>query len=354
MRLAACILALTPLLGAQNSSFELPSSRAVVRANNYPFAGPSMRYQQWYSGAEWRSVLTEPMRVLEVAFKAGSPGGQPAGQIVELEITMAHGPAGGPSSFFDANLARDTTVVFPRQTVTLGAGTPGSFPLVFPFVEPFSWDGESSVVLDIRIFSNGNQNQPFNFDFDSTETSPGKVWRLFTVNNPNASDAAILQNGWGLMTRFTVRPGATLPLPGGIGCPGSGGFIPQATSTIPFPSSNWTHTLTNAASQRQAFWIFGSSTTMWQDLGVSLPHELLEVGAAGCFLRVEPLVPLGSGTIGGGPGAGTASISIQLPPVTGIIGLHVFTQWLVLDAGAPNGVGSATGGLWHIVGPIGG
>ena len=73
MRFAACILALAPLLGAQNSSFELPSSRAVVRANNYPFAGPLMRYQQWYSGAEWRNALTEPMRVLEVAFKASTP-----------------------------------------------------------------------------------------------------------------------------------------------------------------------------------------------------------------------------------------------------------------------------------------
>jgi hypothetical protein len=361
MRIAASILLLTGLLGAQNSTFELPSFRPVARSNGFPFAGSPMRYQQWYSGAEWRNALQgEPMRVLEVAFKAGGGGTQQAGQVVELEITMAHGPSFGPLGFFDANLARDKTVVVPRRTVPLGADTtPGTFPLVLPFAEPWVWDGESSVVLDVRIFSNGNQNQPFNFSFDSTETSVGRVQRLFTVGNPFATDAATIQDGWGLMTRFTVRPGVSVDLPGGVGCPGAGGFVPQATSTVAFPPTNpafqtWDHTLTAAASQRPAVLIIGLDKTMWVEAGLSLPHELLEIGAKGCFLLVDPLVSFGAVTTGGGAGAGTASISIELPPSEDIIGFQLYSQWLVSDPGAPNSVGSATSGLWHIVGPFGG
>ncbi len=327
----------------------------MAQSNDYPFAGPAMRYQQWYSGAEWMNHLGEPMRVLEVAFKAGATGGQVAGKTVELEISIAHGPPVAPVGFFDGNLVRDRAVVFPRQEVLLGAGTPGTFPLVCPFTQPFIWDGESSVVLDILIFPNRlPQNQPFNFVFDATATSPGKVWRLFTVNNPNATDADFLQNGWGLVSRFTVRPGINLPLPGGTGCPGSGGFIPQATSTLASPGATWTHTLTGAASQRPAFWVLGFDTTMSQTLNEALPLELLFIGATGCFLRVDPVFPLSSVTVGGGPGAGSTSVAVQLPPVTPIIGLHAYSQWLVSDPGAPNGVGSVTGGLWHIVAPHGG
>ena len=261
--------------------------------------------------------------------------------------------------FFDGNLVKDKTVVFRRKSVVLGAGTPGSFPLVLPFNQPWVWDGDSAVVLDFRIFGNGNQNQPFSRDFDSTATSLGRVQRLFTVGDPSAQDAATVQDGWGLMTRFTVRAGVSVALPGGVGCPGAGGFVPQATSTVAFPPSNpalqtWDHTLTNAASQRPAVLIIGLDKDMWAAAGLSLPHELVEVGATGCFLLVEPLVQIPSVTIGGGPGAGSAFLALELPPTVDIIGLQVYSQWLVSDPDAPNGVGAATSGLWHIVGPVGG
>ena len=126
-----------------------------------------------------------------------------------------------------------------------------------------------------------------------------------------------------------------------------------------FPPTNpafqtWDHTLTNAASQRPAILVIGLDKTMWAAAGLSLPHELLEIGADGCFLLVDPLVTFGAMTIGGGPGAGTASVSVDLPPSEDIIGIQLYSQWLVSDPGAPNSVGSVTAGLWHIVGPLGG
>jgi hypothetical protein len=45
---------------------------------------------------------------------------------------------------------------------------------------------------------------------------------------------------------------------------------------------------------------------------------------------------------------------IQLPGTTGYIGMSFYTQWVVLDPLALNGVLSVTAGLHSVVAPIGG
>ena len=47
-------------------------------------------------------------------------------------------------------------------------------------------------------------------------------------------------------------------------------------------------------------------------------------------------------------GAGSASLGLNLPPITDYVGLSFYTQWLVLDPSAINGVLSATGGIRSI------
>ena len=59
-------------------------------------------------------------------------------------------------------------------------------------------------------------------------------------------------------------------------------------------------------------------------------------------------------TVGGGAGGGIATLPLQLPAVTGYIGQSFYTQWVVLDPLALNGLLSVTAGLHSIVAPLGG
>jgi hypothetical protein len=76
------------------------------------------------------------------------------------------------------------------------------------------------------------------------------------------------------------------------------------------------------------------------------------IGASGCFLLADPFATTFATTVGG-PGAGLGSITVQMPAFNGYVGASIFSQWLVADPGASNGVLSATGGIWSIVKAIG-
>lgn len=359
--LLLAVLAASPAaLPGQNTTVDLPTLPAPIQNNNLPFAGGVIRYQQWHSPQEMVMAVAEPRRVLQVDFLAG-PSGLQTVTTVDVEITMAHGPASSPSGIFDSNLQRDRTVVFPRSVVSLRTGTPanvatmtpGGVVISFPFANVFTWDGQSSVVLDIRVFGNGRGNSPFNFDFQSTANSLGKIARLWSVGNASAPNASMVQLGWGLFTRFTLRPGTMLPY--GNGCPGAGGFVPAATAApLAQPGVVWTHTVSNAASQRLALLVLGDSRTMWGAQPLPLDLGTTFVGATGCDLLANPVHTLITTTVGGGPGGGIGTVSISIPPITTFVGLSVYTQWLVDDPLSRSGVLSATGGLWHVVAPAGG
>ena len=78
------------------------------------------------------------------------------------------------------------------------------------------------------------------------------------------------------------------------------------------------------------------------------------MGTFNCPLLVDPVSTKLTQTVGGGPGSGVATLPIQMPAVTFYIGMSLYTQWLVLDPNAPNGIVSATQGVWSIVAPVGG
>jgi hypothetical protein len=154
--------------------------------------------------------------------------------------------------------------------------------------------------------------------------------------------------------RFTARPGVMMSY--GTGCPGEGGFVPVGTaSEIPWPGILWTHTLSAAASQRICLWVFGDSNTAWGPF--TLPVDLtslLGYPVSNCMLRTSPVIMNAAITVGGGAGGGLVTMPIQLPGTTGYIGMSFYTQWVVLDPLALNGVLSVTAGLHSVVAPIGG
>ena len=343
-------IALVSALAAAQAtkSLDLPTVIPVQTTNNYPFAGPIMRYQMWYSPTEWLATAKNPVRAREVQFKT-TQGGQ-VGYTVDIQITIGNGPIAGPSASFDANLVSGVVHVVPRAVRTLPTSQAGAFAVKFPFVSDFVWDGTSGVVLDVRIYSNGNNNQAFLYDLAATASSGGgRIARLYTVNDANATTATIYQPGSGLVTRFLYQEGVTVSF--GTGCPGAGNFTPVAGTRggLPLPANgSWGQTLANAPSQRPALFVIGTSNTMWGT--TPLPLDLGLINAFGCSLLAEPLVTATTTTVGGGPGTGLADISTPIPPVTTIVGQSVYAQWFVLDAAAPNNMLCASQGLWTIIG----
>ena len=351
MKLLPVILALGCLpLAAQSTAFTLPTA-TPASSNNLPFGGGIGHYQQWYSAAELQSGVTGPKRLVQVEFL--SNGGTQVATTLELELAVGHGFGSGPTGIFANSFAEPAQIVLPRRTVNLVTGAAGAPVVTLPFATQFTWDGVSPLVLDLRIFGNGRANQPFNYDFRAAVgTGLGKTTRLYTLGNAAATSATSVQQGWGLFTRFTLRDGVNLPF--GSGCPGEGGFVPVATAlSLAQPNSQWTHQLTQAPPQRLAAWVLGSSRTNWN--GLPLPLDLgIYAQAAGCSLLVDPVHTVFTTAIGGSAGAGIATVTVPLPPVTAMVGLSVYTQWLVADPLALNGVLAASNGNWHIVSQVGG
>ncbi len=343
-------------VAAQNANFTLPTPPVVAGNNNLPFAGGIVRYQQWYSAAEvvtrlngLTPPLAGPLRFLQCDFLAGS--GQQTATTLDLDVRMAHGPSQGLSGSFDFDMPTPLVVV-PRAVRNLVTGPTGSVVLPLPFTTQFTWDGVRPVILEVRVYGNGRGSQAFPYDFQAaTGSAFGKLTRAYFVGNANAQFATSVQTGWGLFTRFVVRPGAMVPF--GAGCPGEGSAVPvNEASSLASPGIVWGHQLSQASSQRLAVWILGDSRTQWGN--ETLPYELAPVGGVGCFLLTNPVATVFTMTVGGGPGAGTANVSVSLPATTGYIGLSVYSQWLVADPFAPNGVLSASNGVWTVVAPVGG
>lgn len=318
-----------------------------------PFPGGIGRYQQWFSANSLATNGIEmPRRLTQVEFFAGtSLTSTPA--VIDCEFLMGYGNATGLFGNFDSNYVAGTQVVVKtRANVQLSAGGPGAVVMTVPFNVPFTWDRVRPVVLEIRIYGNSLSSQPFNYNFQGTSTAFG-VSRMYTAGSALAASGSP-QTGFGMRTRFTGRLGVNIPY--GVGCAGEGGIVPTASvSGLAWPASTWTHTLSNAASQRLCLWSIGDSKT---DIGgVPLPVDIAPIfggSASNCFLRHNAVFFDAFLTVGGGAGGGTVSVGVPLPPTTGYVGLSLFTQWVVLDPLSSNGAVSTTSALESIVSVVGG
>jgi hypothetical protein len=316
-----------------------------------PFPGGIGRYQQWYAPGPLVTGLLGPVRIERAQFFSGSTQTSNTAAL-DMEVSMAHSFVSGATGAFDFNYADSPVIVVPRRTINLAATTPGAVAIDLQFTNRFTWDGVRPIVIDIKIFGNGRPaNAPFTYNFRGTVVGNNLVQRAYQAGNANAQNGQHQAN-YGLVTRFSARPGVNIDY--GQGCPGANFVTPRHTVLqIGAPGITWTHQITQAASQRMCVWIMGESDTA-SPLG-PLPLDLGPViGASGCFLLANPFFTAFSTTVGAGPGAGLATMSVTLPPVTNYVGLNVFTQWLVADPGASNLVLSATQGVRSTIAPPGG
>ncbi len=325
----------------------VPNIPGVVNVDR-PFPGGIGRYHQWYSATALGAGIPEPMRIEQLEFFAGNTPTSQAAQI-DCEIFMGHGKFSGLTGSFASNYDDAPILVKPRALVPLIAGTLGQVVITLPFTTRFTWDRFRPIVLEVRVFGNSLGNAPFNYNFRGTTTSTGITSRLYGGGSANATTGSILQ-GVGMMTRFSARPGAVVAF--GTGCAGEGGFIPvAAVAQVPSPATTWVHTLSGAASQRTCLWVIGDTNQSPFPLDLM---ALLGFPSSNCMLRTNPVNLITAMAVGGGAGSGIATLPIALPPTTNYVGMSLFTQWVVLDPLAANGVLSVSQGLWSIVAPFGG
>jgi len=128
------------------------------------------------------------------------------------------------------------------------------------------------------------------------------------------------------------------PCPGfflayGSGLAGSSGLVPRIAGTgCPTPGGAGAVTLSRGLGGALGVFFVGLAP--------------IAVPAMGGTLLTSPIVPMPT-TLGGTPGApgeGAATLALPIPPNPALIGVSLFLQGLVLDAGAPAGV-SMTRGL---------
>jgi hypothetical protein len=352
----ALFLSLSLLVATLPAQFSatLPVIPSTTNVNVAPpFPAGAGRYQQWYSAVSLQQFITEPARINRLEFFAGT---QPTSQaaLIDCEIFLGHGRAQGLLGTFDSNWddpANPYVVVRPRANVSLVATTAGSVCIDVPIVpgSQFTWDGVRPVVMEVRVYGNSvGGGAPFNYNFRGTTSSFG-VSRVYAAGSALAQNGSSLVNT-GMITRFSARPGVNLSY--GTGCPGEGGFVPQArVNNLAWPGINWNHQIVGAASQQTAFWIIGDQEV---PAGLLELGQLLGVPSNNCFLRASLIATQTAMTVGGGAGAGTVTLPIALPPTTSYVGASFYTQWVVFDSLAANGLLSVTNANRSIVAPIGG
>jgi len=340
--LLACAAALPGALAAQ-ATFTLPTSLSTT-SNNVPLGVGQCRYQQWFSAAEWVANQADPGRVDRVTVFAGPMAATTT--TVDVQIFMAHAFAFGITGGFDTNVLSDFTQVFPRQSVLMTAGQN----LTFNLPNRFTWNGRDAVLIEFRVYGNGQGGQPFTHDNISTTTGFGTTTRAFTVGDANATSALTVQPAWGLRMEFNTQLGANTDF--GQGCPGAGGFVPRAVvmNGVGRPGLPWVHQVQQVSNGRLCFWTAGSDRQ--NSSAGALPLDLRPFGAAGCLLlhNLDTANVLTTST-GGGIGSSIGEVTIPIPPISQFVGLTFYSQWFVIDRGAFNGRLAASQGIWSIIAP---
>lgn len=127
--------------------------------------------------------------------------------------------------------------------------------------------------------------------------------------------------------------------------------MPRASTGGGYPvpgNINYEMRLDDVPGSRQAVFFMGLSDQTW---GMTpLPFALGVIGAPNCNMLAEFIASAQTVTVGGGAGAASVRLPFPMPGNTGFVGTEFYSQWLVLDPNAPNGVLSMSNGVRHIPG----
>ncbi|MCA8977361.1 MAG: hypothetical protein KDC98_21745 [Planctomycetes bacterium] len=143
-------------------------------------------------------------------------------------------------------------------------------------------------------------------------------------------------------TWLYTGPTDAIAAPFGSSCPTGVGTTTLTPTTTPVLGSNYVLDIANGPAATSAFMTHGFSNLSWQ-LG-SLPADLSPFGIGGCQLEVRPeattLILV----------TGTGTQTLTFPVVASLIGQAIYSQAVVLDATAPNGICGMTNAVHAVLG----
>jgi hypothetical protein len=160
--------------------------------------------------------------------------------------------------------------------------------------------------------------------------------RMLMFGGESPSGGAVVMNDTAELVPAAVASWARY----GPGCAGSAGVpsldaLPNATPAVGGP---FTLRFTSLSQQQGSILLaFGFDLTHWNS--TALPLSLAPVGLPGCRLWIGP-APGGTRMLSH-PGS-AMNFTFTIPANQALAGLVAATQGLVLDAGAPGGIGSVT------------
>lgn len=338
----ALLLLLTAPAVAQPEQFTLPIPAGVPTTDRSPLGLESLRYQLWFSRAQWLATAQTPFRCNQLSWVGGAGAAAPSFQAT-MRIRMANSNVFGPSPVFNGNFLSPPVEVFPMQTTLLPALGPGST-VTFPFATEFVWDGVSGVVVDVQMFSNG-LGMPVDYFMVRSLGVPGNT-AILSAPGPASNNATRIDLGQALVTTFSGNEGVTTPF--GDGCRNAHVNEPVAVQTggVPRPNNQqFALEVENINPALPCFLFLGVSREM-SVLG-PLPFNLSMVGfPGGCELLVSPDLIFSTTSTGGAPGTARGVIDLPVPPLSALIGTSLFSQFWVIDPSATGGILATSQGLW--------
>lgn len=316
-------------LVAQNKTAIIPKKYAAAGSARtlVPFSEQPMRYQQTLTGKVMAEQIASPVRLRGISFR--TKNANDAGVQIEVQIVISSYGGRVLNGIFDRNLGADAAIVVPKTKINLPTSRGGWADLQLPFSQDWIWDGKSDVILDIRIYSNGNQNRQFFYWWDSIAPDFAAGVNAQYALGANSSTARVPLTNQGLVVRFDYQEGLVLNY--GAGCKGQGGFVPKI-STLGLPTvgnTGFRINVSNARPNTGAILMWGVSDTAWGP--IKLPFALVNIGIPNCTLLAEPLDIIGTGTVGGSPGSGIGSVAFPIPASAIFLGLNLYMQWGVVD-----------------------
>ncbi len=188
------------------------------------------------------------------------------------------------------------------------------------------WDTRNDVWFAISMDGGLTWGEPKRVDLGTTEGNP--TWRRIDVAMSESS-VHVAWREQGAFALDGIRTNVLVGiLPYGVGSAGAGGFVPELDSTgAPIPGTSMSLDLTGVAGGAPAALLLGGFQT-----------SIVSIPAFGGTLLVQPEATVPIGIVGTGPGNGSGSLPITVEVGSGLGGLNVNFQGVVLDPGSATGV----------------
>jgi hypothetical protein len=179
--------------------------------NAFPFsARQAQRYQALLSPEAFADHEPGPLVITGVGFR-GTGGGNVGSRPVEVELRIGTLPGSGrledASKRFADNLGADALVVFARGKVEVGPaperskgkGTLDVWDVEIRFQRPFTYRRDRALVLDFNV----SVDATFSYPLDAHK----EPFATRVYGAPDAEEG-VLQESFGLVTRFLLKPRA--------------------------------------------------------------------------------------------------------------------------------------------------